>query len=148
MAIRSRGQAKGEWAPVTITQTLPPERESGKTTREQRGLALWREYAEEIRFDAESRVWLVPSMSDGGTSVYEVTIGRRGESCECPDHDRRGAACKHIVAATIARAKTAPCSGCGERSRRRDLFEADGENLAAFEGDLFCRPCAKRNGVL
>ena len=117
------------------------------TTREERGLALWREHADAIRFDAAERVWLVPSQHDS-TSVYEVSIGRRGESCECADFGRRGATCKHIVAATIARAKTAACSGCGERFPHRELVEAMEDDLGVFEGERYCRPCARRCGVL
>jgi hypothetical protein len=117
------------------------------TTREQRGLELYREHADAIRFDAAERVWLVPSQHDS-TSVYEVTLGRRGESCECRDHGRRGATCKHIVAATIARAKTGRCDGCGERFPRRDMYEVGDDHLTFFEGDELCRPCALRHGVL
>ncbi len=115
------------------------------TTREQRGLELYREHASEIVF--ERGVWLVPSQHDS-TSVYEVSIGRRGESCECADFGRSGATCKHIICATIARAKTAPCSGCGERFPRRDLVEVHAEHVAAGhgvrEGERYCRPCAVR----
>ena len=118
------------------------------TTREQRGLALWREHAAEIRFDAAERVWLVPSTSDSGTSVYEVTIGRNGASCECRDFEFRGSGCKHIVAATVARAKTGRCDGCGGRFPRRDMYEVGDDNLTFFEGDELCRPCAGRHGVL
>ncbi len=121
---------------------------SAPTTREQRGLALWREHADAIRFDADERVWLVPSASDGGTSVYEVTIGRRGESCECRDFEFHGTGCKHIICATIARAKTAACSGCGGRFPHRDLLEAMEDDLGVFEGERYCRPCARRCGVL
>ena len=102
---------------TSLAQPAPP------TTREQRGLALWREHASEIRF--ERGVWLVPSMSDG-TSVYEVTLGRR-ESCECRDYGRRQEACKHVYAATVAKAKSAKCSGCGERHPRRELVEVGPE---------------------
>ncbi|MDP8952336.1 MAG: SWIM zinc finger family protein [Actinomycetota bacterium] len=117
------------------------------TTREQRGLALWREHADAIRFDADERVWLIPSTTDGGTSVYEVAIGRRGESCECRDFEFHGTGCKHIICATIARAKTGRCDGCGGRFPRRDLFEV-GDHLTFFEGDELCRPCALAHGVL
>jgi SWIM zinc finger len=117
------------------------------TTREERGLALYREHAAAIRFDAVERDWLVPSQHDS-TSVYEVSIGRRGESCECRDHDIRGATCKHIVAATIAWAKTGRCGGCGGRFPRRDLFEVEEGHLTFFEGDELCRPCARCHGVL
>jgi SWIM zinc finger len=117
------------------------------TTREQHGLELWREHADAIGFDAAERVWLVPSQHDS-TSVYEVTIGRKGEGCECADFERRGATCKHIVAATIARAKTGRCDGCGGRFPRRDMHEVGDDHLTFFEGDELCRPCAVRHGVL
>ena len=61
---------------MTKTTIAHPAR---PTTREQRGLALYREHADEIRYDARERVWLVPSQSEG-TSVYEVAIGPKGES--------------------------------------------------------------------
>ena len=88
--------------------------------------------------------------SDGGTSVYEVTLGRKGESCERRDFEFHGdrQPCKHIVAATIARAKTGRCDGCGERFPRRDMYEVPDDHLTFFEGDELCRPCAGRHGVL
>ena len=128
--------------PLSITSVQRDERQS---TRELRGLALFEEHGSEITF--EDGVWFVPSQHDG-TSVYEVTLGRRGESCECMDFERRGSACKHVHAATIARAKTAPCMGCAQRFPRRALHEVDGDNLTFFEGDLLCRSCGIAHGVL
>ena len=129
-------------ASTTIADTGSP------STREQRGLQLYRDHAEEIIFSGG--VWLVPSQSDG-TSVYEVTLGRR-EECECKDWEFRGGPCVHIFAATIARSKAARCSGCGEISRRRDLLEVGPEraehSLEAREGERFCRPCARSSRVL
>ena len=120
------------------------------TTREQRGLALYREHADAIRFDVAERVWLVPSQHDA-TSVYEVRLGRR-ESCECFDYGRRQGSCKHVYAATIARAKTARCDGCGERLPMSGLLEVGPEHVAhgheAQEGQRYCRPCAGRAGVV
>ena len=132
---------------MTTTRIAQP---APTNTREQRGLDLYREHAEEIIFS--DGVWLVPSQHDS-TSVYEVTVGRRGESCECRDFEFRGpsSACKHIAAATVARAKTAACSGCGERFPRRETVEVGPEMAemgAALEGERFCRPCARRCGVL
>ena len=121
------------------------------STRGQRGLVLYREHAAEIRFDAQERVWLVPSQNDA-TSVYEVTLGARGEFCECADFEHRGARCKHVYAATIARSKTRPCSGCGGLFPRRELVEVGPEHLAfghgVREGERYCRPCGRRAGVL
>ncbi len=131
---------------MITTESTPAPR---PTTREERGLDLWREHADAIRFDAAERVWLVPSASDGGTSVYEVTLGRKGESCECRDFGFYGdrQPCKHIICATIARAKTGRCDGCGERFPRRDMYEVGDDHLTFFEGDELCRPCATRAGV-
>ena len=117
------------------------------TTRELRGIALYEEHAEEIRFAMDLGAWLVPSQRHGGTSVYEVRLGRR-ESCECRDFGRRHESCKHVYAATIARSKTRRCAGCGGRFRGRDMVEVGDDNLTFFEGDPLCRPCAGRHGVL
>ena len=117
--------------------------EAPRSTREQRGIALYEEHGERIRF--EGGVWLVPSQG-AGTSVYEVVIGRRGDVCECPDFEHRGVSCKHIVAATIARAKTRTCAGCSGRFRGRDLLEVSADSLTFFEGDELCRPCARDHG--
>ena len=121
------------------------------STREQRGLQLYREHADEITFSGG--VWLVPSQHDA-TSVYEVTIGTKGESCECRDFEFNGdrQPCKHIRAATIARAKSARCDGCGEVRRRREMVEVGPEqakmSLEVREGERYCSPCARRVGVL
>ncbi len=76
-----------------------------------------------------------------------MTIGRKGESCECRDFEFRGSGCKHIICATVARAKTGRCDGCGERFPRRDMYEVGDDHLTFFEGDELCRPCATRAGV-
>jgi hypothetical protein len=118
------------------------------STREIRGLELFRDHAEEIVF--EDGIWLVPSQHDA-TSVYEVVIGRRGEYCECKDFEHRGVSCKHVIAATIAKAKTARCAGCGERFPHRELVEVteDHRNLTWVPGDKLCRQgCATGHGVL
>ena len=121
------------------------EHVSGITARVLRGQKLYAEHAEEIRF--EDGAWLVPSQHDA--TSYEVHLGRRGESCECADFERRGGSCKHVVAATIARAKTAPCAGCGGRFRYRELRPAPADNLTFFEGELLCTEgCATGHGVL
>jgi len=60
--------------------------------------------------------------------------------------------CKHIICATIARSKTAPCSGCGGRFPNRETVEVGLEHVAhgheVLEGQRYCRPCAHRRGVL
>jgi hypothetical protein len=117
------------------------------TTRELRGLALFREHGSEITY--EDGVWYVPSQH-GATSVYEVVIGRKGESCECADFKYRGGifACLHIYAATIARAKTGPCAECGRRFRGKDLYPVPEGDLTYFEGDELCHEHARSHGVL
>lgn len=91
-----------------------------RTARVLRGQALYREHADEIRF--EDGVWCGPSQHDA-TSLYEVRLGRRGEMCERRDFEFHGGSCKHIVAAIVARAKTACCVGCGQRFPHRELVE-------------------------
>jgi hypothetical protein len=119
------------------TSVAQPTRPS---TRESRGIALYRDHADEIRF--ERGVFLVPSLSEA-TTVYEVRIGTRGSSCECADYGYRGLDCLHIHAATIAKAKTRTCAGCSGRFRGRDLFEVEDDDLTYFEGDELCRECAR-----
>ncbi len=132
---------------MITTESSAPAHPTTPETREQRGLQLYREHADEIVF--ERGVWLVPSQNDA-TSVYEVTLSP--ETCECRDFEFRGPGCKHVTAATIARAKSARCGGCGEVRRRRELVEVGPEqaehSLEAHEGERYCRPCARRCGVL
>ncbi len=119
--------------------TVHPER----TTRQQRGIALFRERGEEIEH-VEGWRWRVPSCS--GLGAYLVDL--RVESCECPDHPPEGEVCKHIVAAIIARAKSADCPGCGQKVRRRHLRPVPEDHLT-LGGlvDELCKPCAVSQGV-
>jgi SWIM zinc finger len=128
------------------TTSLPASREEA-TTRVQRGRGLYAERWAEFRFDPDEKVWLVPSQHDG-TSVYEVVLGRRGESCECRDFEFRGGPCLHIYAATIAKSKTTTCNGCGLRFRHPELEEVteDHESLTWFVGDLLCPGCHLQHG--
>ena len=125
---------------TTIAQPTRP------STRELRGIALYEEHKDEIRF--ERGVWVVPSLSEA-TTVYEVRIGTRAASCECADHCYRGVPCMHVHAATIAKAKTRTCAACSGRFRGRDLFEVGEDDLTFFEGDVLCRglvrPRARRD---
>jgi hypothetical protein len=117
------------------------------TTRIDRGRQLYREHAADIVY--QDSVWYVPSQQDT-TSVYEVVIGRRGESCECQDFEYRGGPCLHIYAATIAYAKTRQCAGCSKRFPKRQCIEVHEEHgsLTWFVGDSLCRGCALAHGVL
>jgi hypothetical protein len=127
------------------TTSLPASSREA-TTRVQRGRDLYAEHVDEIHFDPVEKVWLAPSQHDD-TSVYEVVLGRRGESCECRDFEFRGEACMHILAATIAKAKTDTCNGCGDRFRHRELeVTEDHESLTWFPGDLLCPGCLLQHG--
>jgi hypothetical protein len=117
------------------------------TTRVERGRDLYREHSDVITF--EDGTWYVPSQHNG-TSLYEVVLGRRGESCECRDFEFRGGPCLHIYAATIARAKTRQCAGCGLRFPHREVIEVqeDHDSLTFFVGDPVCASCALAYGLL
>lgn len=113
-------------------------------TRIDRGRRLYAEHVDEIRY--EDGVWFVPSEHEA-TSVYEVTLGRRGESCECTDFEIRNpeGECKHIVAATIAKAKSTACSCCGQRVPWKFATQVHEEHglLAWFPGDRLCAECVR-----
>jgi len=116
-----------------------------KRARTGRGLALFRDLGEEIEHLGGQR-WRVPSCS--GKTAYLVDLA--SEVCRCPDLPPKEEVCKHATAATIARAKTAPCSGCGLRHRRRELVELredNHDNLTYFDGDLLCPECSAGAGV-
>ena len=115
-------------------------------TRELRGLALFRERGPEMECVAPW-TWTVPSCT--GSRVYTVDL--KAGSCTCPDHRRRGEACKHLYAAEVARAKTGECDGCGRRFPRRELTELNEDNhddLTYFHGQQVCPECAGAAGVL
>ena len=116
-----------------------------RTTRQQRGIALFLERGEEIEH-VEGWRWRVPSCS--GSGVYLVDL--RAESCECPDRppSKAGEVCKHAVAATIARAKSADCPGCGKKVRQRHLRSVPEDHLT-LGGlvDELCTSCAVSQGV-
>ncbi|MDP8952726.1 MAG: hypothetical protein M3N18_10920 [Actinomycetota bacterium] len=114
------------------------------TTRLERGAELYRDHFDRFAYVGDG-VYLVPSGSDA-TSVYEVSL-RGGERCECADHEHRGGRCKHILALRIFKARTGTCEGCGERHRRRDMYEVGDDHPTFFEGDDLCGPCASRAGV-
>lgn len=70
-------------------------------TRELRGLALYRDRGDEIT-RVLPHTYSVPSCT--GTRTYIVRLDRG--TCECPDFERRGEACKHVYAAEVAASKT------------------------------------------
>jgi hypothetical protein len=62
--------------------------------------------------------------------------------------EHRGLTCRHVYAASIARAKITPCSGCGARLGHRELYEVDEDNLTPFPDELLWRTCALAYRVL
>ena len=115
------------------------------STREQRGLELYRERPDEIKH-VRGLVWSVPSCTRAG--VYLVDLA--DSLCTCADMPPSGQVCKHTTAATIARAKSGVCAGCGRRCRRRELVECvegSHDGLTYFDGDFLCPSCADNAGV-
>ena|SRR5215213_11759366 len=115
-----------------------------RTTREERGIALFNERGDEIKH-VRGWTWFVPSCF--GDVHYAVDL--RNESCECSDFQQCGLPpCEHVYAARIARAKSVECAGCGRKVRYRDLLEVGSDHLTFFEGDELCERCAIDHGVL
>jgi uncharacterized Zn finger protein len=76
---------------------------AAKTTRLQRGIALYRERGSEIE-RLEIHTYAVPSCSGDETYTVYTDMG----CCTCPDHRRAkaaGDACKHRVAVEVFVAK-------------------------------------------
>lgn len=74
------------------------------TSRVQRGVALYWRYRESTERTGPSS-YLVPSCS--GEGHYSVELGL--QYCSCPDHQKAkelDERCKHVIAATIYRAKS------------------------------------------
>ncbi len=65
-----------------------------------RGLALFRERGHEI-VEVGEDTYRVPSTTGRGYYRADLTSG----TCECADHEHRGAFCLHLVAATVTEAK-------------------------------------------
>jgi hypothetical protein len=114
--------------------------ETTTDTRVARGLELYRHHAEDFLY--RNGVWIIASDTLAGRA-YEVNLAR--ESCECADHQHRGAVCKHIVAATLANSKSSLCSCCGHRVLKRSLSEVveEDELLSWFVGDQLCADCVR-----
>ena len=74
--------------------------ESVTTTRELRGLKLFKEHGHEIEHPYPG-IYVVPGCAEGS---YVVHLSPR-ERCECLDFERHHEPCKHIYAASIYRAK-------------------------------------------
>lgn len=116
-----------------------------QASRLRRATEIVREHAREIAESAEGAVFHVPS---SGGSYYVVSLSRW--VCECADFEHRGESCKHLLAAEIARQKSACCADCNRRALRADLVEVteDHESLTWFVGDELCGSCAIGHGLL
>ncbi len=110
------------------------------TDRIERGRKLFEERGVEFRH--EHGVWWVPSCS--GVSVYGVRLGLV-EVCECVGYEHRGRPCEHIVAASIAKAKSRKCSCCSQRvlGRFTTQVSEDDRLLSWFPGDVLCADCIR-----
>ncbi len=115
---------------IRITQPAPT------TTRELRGLELYREKANEITHEGRG-VYTVPGCSaTQGRGTYTVNLAVFGgkESCDCLDHRHHPeCSCKHLVAVTIHRAKTTSRRR-REAAARREARKAVHANLASLAG--------------
>lgn len=126
---------------MAITTIAQPTRTSTPVDRIAEGRGLYAELGHTFRH--ELGAWIVPSRTGEGR-VYEVRLGPI-ERCECRDYEFRGARCAHIVAASIAQAKSRVCSYCGQRVLGRFLSEVqEGDGLLSwFVGDELCADCIK-----
>ena len=115
-----------------------------KTTRVTRGIALAQEHFEEIA-QVAPWIWSVPSATGSEAGAYTVDL--KTGTCPCPDRTPAGETDKHVVAARYVKARTATCSGCGNRFHHRDLVEAPEGHLTFFEYDLVCEGCARDHGI-
>ena len=96
------------------------------TTRELRGLALYRDHADEITHEGHGS-YRVPGCSGGTYTVDLAVFTDEPETCSCPDYQRHNQTCKHVYAATVARAKA--------RMRARTV-QAERTASRATRGDL------------
>lgn len=129
---------------MTITHPAPPA-PLKLSARLQRGIDLAESRFEEITRTAPY-IWSVPSC----TGEHTYTVDLRAKTCSCPDRPPAPEKCKHISAAAYKKARTATCSGCGDRVRHRDLVELHEDNhdgLTYFDGDLLCRRCTNAAGA-
>jgi hypothetical protein len=116
------------------------------SSREQRGLELYREHGHEIRHVGEA-LYLVPSCA--GRGFYSVDY--RQETCDCPDHEIRGENCKHILAVGIYHAKhrsEASPHACNDGwvSMEVEVVDPETGEETVEEALYLCRRCASEAG--
>ncbi len=98
-------------------------------TRELRGLALHRERGHEIEHIGKG-VYSVPGCS-GGSYRVDLAVFDGEQSCSCPD---RAPVCKHIICATIYRAKSR--AKARREQHQRAASRATRGNLAPLAASL------------
>jgi len=117
------------------TENTAPADHLPEVVRERvlRGLTLHADRGDETIHTGHG-VYAVPGCSGdvGYTVNLDVFSDDPRETCSCPDHKRTGSTCKHIVLATIHRAKTRSAS----RRSRPPKFDgrAVEANLARMGG--------------
>jgi hypothetical protein len=88
-----------------MASTSLPASAKEATTRVQRGRDLYAEHGDKITHEGRG-VYTVPGCA-GGAYRVDLAVFGGAESCSCPDHrHHREYSCKHLIAATIHRAKT------------------------------------------
>jgi hypothetical protein len=96
-------------------QSLAHHAHPETTARILRGLALYRDRGSGIEPQGHG-TYSVPGCDGGSYTVgLDVFADQPVETCSCPDFQRRRDVCKHIVAATLYRAR----SRAQSRSRSR-----------------------------
>jgi hypothetical protein len=95
-------------------------------TREDRARDLAERHFHEIAASKDGHEYLVPSCT--GAHVYRVYYDPEGESrCQCPDHEIRGAVCKHLLAVALVVAEL-------RRRGGRFIRLADLEQISEWTG--------------
>lgn len=107
--------------------------------------AVFEKSGDDIIATHDGRVYWVPSASRAGL-LHGVQIEGE-ECCSCEDYQFNHNTCWHITAATIAQAKSAPCTLCNKRHRTRYLIFASEGQANLGEGQPICLLCADVVGV-
>jgi transposase len=89
--------------------------------RQQRGLALVANKRKHIKHVAGAR-WLVPSAT-GASGGYVVDVD--ASTCSCPDHEERGAKCKHLWAVAYLKQEVTLTDGTTVVTEARVTYRQD-----------------------
>ncbi len=104
-------------------------------TRELRGLKLYREHGDEIIHEGHG-VYTVPGCSGGTYRVDLAVFTDEPETCNCPDYQRHKEPCKHVYAATVARAKSRAKARREQADRTKARARGAGSSLAPLAAAL------------